>query len=156
MTFNSFNFIVLFPLLFLLYYVIPAKMCKWRNGYLLLVSYLLYANWKPVYTLILLGVTLVTYFSARLVERSEKKKQIVFLGGAFSLLPLLFFKYFNFINEQVYAVLSIFGLRYDLQGLNWAIPIGISYFTFQAIGYLFDVYYLKSADNFQRSNFAAI
>ena len=143
MTFNSFNFIVLFPLLFLLYYVIPAKMCKWRNGYLLLVSYLLYANWKPVYTLILLGVTLVTYFSARLVERSEKKKQIVFLGGAFSLLPLLFFKYFNFINEQVYAVLSIFGLRYDLQGLNWAIPIGISYFTFQAIGYLFDVYYKK-------------
>ena len=143
MIYNSFNFITLYPLLFLLYYVIPAKMCKWRNGYLLLVSYLLYANWKPVYTLILLGVTLVTYFSARLVERSEKKKQIVFLGGAFSLLPLLFFKYFNFINEQVYAVLSILGLRYDLQGLNWAIPIGISYFTFQAIGYLFDVYYKK-------------
>ena len=65
------------------------------------------------------------------------------LGGAFSLLPLLFFKYFNFINEQVYTVLSALGLRYDLLGLNWAVPIGISFFTFQALGYLFDVYYKK-------------
>jgi D-alanyl-lipoteichoic acid acyltransferase DltB (MBOAT superfamily) len=100
-------------------------------------------NWKPVYALILLGVTLVTYYSARLIETSEKKRLIVFLGGTISLFPLLFFKYFNFINEQVYTVLSVIGLRYDIQGLNWAIPIGISFFTFQALGYLFDVYYKK-------------
>ena len=55
----------------------------------------------------------------------------------------MFFKYFSFINEQVYIILSVLGLRYDLQGLNWAIPIGISFFTFQALGYLFDVYYKK-------------
>lgn len=53
----------------------------------------------------------------------------------------MFFKYFSFINEQVYIILSVLGLRYNLQGLNWAIPIGISFFTFQALGYLFDVYY---------------
>ena len=62
MIFNSFNFIVFFPLLFLLYYIIPAKNGKWRNGYLLLVSYLLYANSMPVYAIILLGVTFVTYW----------------------------------------------------------------------------------------------
>ena len=111
--------------------------------FLLAVSYLLYLNWKPVYALILLGVTLVTYYGARLIEKNEKKKQIMALGAVFSLLPLLFFKYFNFINEQVYVVLSAFGLRYDLQGLNWAVPIGISFFTFQALGYFFDVYYKK-------------
>ena len=111
--------------------------------FLLAVSYLLYLNWKPVYALILLGVTLVTYYSARVIERNERKKQIMILGGAFSLLPLLFFKYFNFINEQVYTILSVAGLRYELQGLNWAVPIGISFFTFQALGYLFDVYYKK-------------
>lgn len=111
--------------------------------FLLAVSYLLYLNWKPVYALILLGVTLVTYYGARLIEKNEKKKQIMALGAVFSLLPLLFFKYFNFINEQVYVVLSAFGLRYDLLGLNWAVPIGISFFTFQALGYFFDVYYKK-------------
>ena len=104
---------------------------------------MLYLNWMPVYALILLGVTLVTYYSARFIEGSEKKRQIVILGGAFSLLPLLFFKYFNFINEQVYTILTALGLRYELQGLNWAVPIGISFFTFQALGYLFDVYYKK-------------
>ena len=143
MIYNSFNFIALFPLIFLLYYLIPARFQKGRNVLLLLVSYLLYLNWKPVYTFILFGVTLVTFYSARLIERSEKKRLIIVLGVTLSLLPLLFFKYFNFINEQVYTVLSALGLRYDLQGLNWAIPIGISFFTFQALGYLFDVYYKK-------------
>lgn len=143
MIYNSFNFIVLFPLIFLLYYVIPARYQKGRNVFLLLVSYLLYLNWEPVYALILLGVTLVTYHSARLIEKHEKKKQILVLGVTLSLLPLLFFKYFDFINEQVYVVMSVLGLHYDLQGLNWAIPIGISFFTFQALGYLFDVYYRK-------------
>lgn len=143
MIYNSFNFIVFFPLIFLLYYLIPARYQKVRNVFLLAVSYLLYLNWKPVYALILLGVTLVTYCSARLIVGSEKKKLFVILGGAFSLFPLLFFKYFNFINEQVYTVLSALGLRYDLQGLNWVVPIGISFFTFQALGYLFDVYYKK-------------
>ena len=143
MIYSSFNFIVLFPLLFLLYYLIPARYQRGRNMFLLAVSYLLYLNWMPVYALILLGVTLVTYYSARFIEGSEKKRQIVILGGAFSLLPLLFFKYFNFINEQVYTILTALGLRYELQGLNWAVPIGISFFTFQALGYLFDVYYKK-------------
>ena len=143
MIYNSFNFLVFFPLIFLLYYIIPARCQRGRNVFLLAVSYLLYLNWKPVYALILLGVTLVTYYGARLIEKNEKKKQIMALGAVFSLLPLLFFKYFNFINEQVYVVLSAFGLRYDLLGLNWAVPIGISFFTFQALGYFFDVYYKK-------------
>lgn len=143
MIYNSFNFIVFFPLIFLLYYAIPARYQKGRNVFLLLVSYLLYLNWKPVYALILLGVTLVTYHTARLIEKHEKKKQFLVLGGALSLLPLLFFKYFDFVNEQGYVVLSVLGLHYDLQGLNWTIPIGISFFTLQALGYLFDVYYKK-------------
>lgn len=143
MIYNSFVFFALFPLIFLLYYVIPARYPKGRNVFLLLVSYLLYLNWKPVYALILLGVTLVTYHTARLIEKHEKKKQFLVLGGALSLLPLLFFKYFDFVNEQGYVVLSVLGLHYDLQGLNWTIPIGISFFTLQALGYLFDVYYKK-------------
>ena len=82
MVFNSFNFIILFPLIFLFYYVIPSHYLKARNVFLLAVSYLLYINWKPVYTLILLGVTFFTYYSARLIEKGDKKKQLVILGEA--------------------------------------------------------------------------
>lgn len=62
MIFNSFHFIILFPLLFLLYYVIPAKYSKARNWYLLIVSYALYIKWKPAFALVLLGVSLVTFW----------------------------------------------------------------------------------------------
>ena len=143
MIYNSFNFIVLFPLIFLLYYIIPAKYQKARNLFLLAVSYLLYLNWKPVYSFILFGVTTVTYFAALAVEKSKKPKAVMICGIVIALLPLLFFKYFNFINETVYECLSFVGIRFHLAGLNWAIPIGISFFTFQAMGYLWDVYYKK-------------
>lgn len=110
---------------------------------MLLVSYLLYANWKPVYALILLGVTLVTYLFARWIENGKISVNIV-VGGAFlTLLPLLIFKYYNFINDSVFEVLSAIGLRFKLPGLNWAIPLGISFFTFQALGYILDVYHQR-------------
>lgn len=60
-----------------------------------------------------------------------------------TLLPLLIFKYYNFINDCVYDLLSTVGLRSQLPGLNWSIPMGISFFTFQALGYLLDVYYKR-------------
>ena len=84
MIYNSFHFLTVFPLIFLLYYLIPAKQQNWRNGYLLLVSYLLYANWKPVYALILLGVTLVTYLFARWIEGDKRSVKIAVGGGNFS------------------------------------------------------------------------
>ena len=143
MIFNSFNFLIIFPLLFLLYYLIPARKTKWRNGYLLLVSYLLYANWKPAYALILLGVTVVTFLLARQLEVKRGRKTIIVWGAFLTLLPLLIFKYYNFINDAVFELLSTIGLRFQLPGLNWAIPMGISFFTFQALGYLFDVYYKR-------------
>ena len=143
MIFNSFNFIVMFPLIFLLYYAIPAKFGKIRNMYLLLMSYLLYLQWKPVHALILIGVTAVTYYSALLIEKTKRPKRILTAGVLLALLPLAFFKYFNFINDGISSVLSVVGLNFHLQGLNWAIPIGISFFTLQALGYLWDVYYKR-------------
>lgn len=143
MIYNSFFFIVLYPLLFLLYYFIPASRLKWRNGYLLLVSYLLYANWKPAYALILLSITVVTFLFARQFEVSKSRKTIVVGGAILTLLPLLVFKYYNFINESGFELLAALGVRFELPGLNWAIPMGISFFTFQALGYLFDVYYKR-------------
>ena len=77
------------------------------------------------------------------VLRVKRRKRLIWLFAVLSLLPLLVFKYYNFVNESVWSLLSSLGFRYELHGLNWAIPVGISFFTFQAVGYLFDVYYQR-------------
>lgn len=154
MTFNTFIFWLVFPCIFAIYWALPdrvggGKLCREgirpRNWFLILASYLLYANWKPAYTLILLAITFLTYWGACYVDAKEehRKRGIIFTFAALTLVPLLVFKYYNFINESVWNLLSSVGLRYELHGLNWAIPVGISFYTFQALGYLFDVYYGK-------------
>lgn len=144
MIFNSFNFIVFFPLIFILYYLIPVRFHQVRNVFLLVVSYLLYINFNPVYSLILLGVTTFSYITAIAIDRyAENRKVVLLLGGALSLLPLLLFKYYNFVSITTYNILSLVGLRFQIYGLNWTIPIGISFYTLQAIGYVLDVYYKR-------------
>ncbi len=141
---NSFKFLLIFPLIFGVYWVIPAKFNQWRKGFLIVVSYLLYMNWKPAYALVLLGVTLITYgggywFDSQQVKKNHK--HLVWLFALLGLLPLLIFKYYNFLNNSLSDVLAVIGLRFDLPGLNWAVPVGISFFTFQAVGYMLDVYH---------------
>lgn len=62
MTFNSFAFWIVFPIIFGIHWLIPAKYNNWRNWFLIVASYLLYMNWKPAFALVLLGVTMVTYW----------------------------------------------------------------------------------------------
>ena len=112
-----------------------------RKVLLLLVSYLLYMNWKPVYALVLMGVTLITYCGGLSLENKKGRSGLIWLFILLTLLPLLFFKYYNFLNDAVGAGLSFVGLRFSLPGLNWAVPVGISFFTFQALGYVLDVYH---------------
>lgn len=145
MVFNSFNFWLVFPFIFVLYWVIPSKFNRVRNGFLLLVSYLLYMNWKPAFTLVLLGVTAITYIGGGILEslNSSRKKTLCWCFAILGLLPLLLFKYYNFLNESLTGILESCGLHFALPGLNWAIPVGISFFTFQAVGYLLDVYHKR-------------
>ena len=155
MIFNSFQFIWLFPLIFIGYYLLsylfsknfPERQRKISNVLLLIISYGLYAQTNMAYTLILLGVTFVTYLFALLIERcdaNKRKKHLIVCGGALALLPLLVFKYYNFIISTTQSFLeSLHCAPPHLPGLNWAIPLGISFFTFQAVGYLMDVYYQR-------------
>ena len=148
MIFNSFNFLVIYPFLFLLYYLIPARFHQIRNLFLLALSYILYIYWKPSYALILLGVTLITFYGAIFLKKYDHSEQ----KGTWSLLsflvllsaaPLLVFKYYVFLTDSISSAFSWIGLSMSLPGLNLMIPIGISFFTFQALGYLWDVYYGK-------------
>lgn len=148
MAFNSFNFWLIFPFIFGLYWLIPAKYNQWRKVFLVLASYLLYINWKPAFALVLLAVTLVTYWGGQILElrvESDKlkvrRRRLVWLFALLGLLPLLVFKYYNFLNDSLTAGLVAIGLKFSMPGLNWAVPVGISFFTFQAVGYMLDVYH---------------
>ena len=149
MIFNSFEFLWLFPAIFLLYYIIVrvkllSKIApKIGNYFLILCSYLLYIKVEPTYALILFGVTAITYlgalsFDKRKDERSRSRVSCIFFI-LLALLPLLVFKYYNFIASQFNIVLSTGKLR----GLNLVVPLGLSFYTFQAVGYMLDVYYKR-------------
>ena len=149
MLFNSFEFLWLFPIIFCIYVVVAyrnklmKKIPGIANYVLIAISYGLYIKWKPVYALILLGVTAITYLFALLIEEKEdKSRQRMLIWGGISLaaLPLLVFKYYNFLNETLENILGGANISVGLPGLNWAMPLGISFFTLQAIGYLADVY----------------
>ena len=162
MAFNSFNFWLVFPFIFLLYWIIPSKCNEWRKVFLVVLSYLLYMNWKPAFVIVILGVTLITYWGGQFLElrveseelivgskvhgstgspSGSRRKKLVWCFALLGLLPLLVFKYYNFLNNSISACLDFVGLHYALPGLNWAIPVGISFFTFQAVGYMLDVYH---------------
>lgn len=152
MAFNSFNFWLVFPFIFGLYWLIPAKYNQWRKVFLVVVSYLLYMNWRPAFAFVLLGVTLITYWGGYLFDNERvkgeelkvgKQKRLVWLFAFLGLLPLLVFKYYNFINNSLTDGLAAIGLKFSMPGLNWAVPVGISFFTFQAVGYMLDVYHQR-------------
>lgn len=141
MSFNSLNYWLIFPFIFVFYWLIPARWNTYRKVLLLAVSYLLYMNWKPAYALILLGVTLITYCGGIILQDRHEKKKLVWLLTLIALIPLLVFKYYNFLNGILSSGLEEIGLHFALPGLNWAVPVGISFFSFQALGYMLDVYH---------------
>lgn len=154
MPFNSLNFWLFFPFVFVFYWAIPAKWNNLRKVFLVIISYLLYMNWESVYALVLLGVTLITYFGGHLLKPKEgtgnednrKRTHLVWLFSLLGLLPLLAFKYYNFLTGIISSGLESVGLHFALPGLNWAIPVGISFYTFQAVGYMLDVYHGRTRE----------
>ncbi|MCD8265580.1 MAG: MBOAT family protein [Prevotellaceae bacterium] len=152
MVFNSFQFLWLFPLLFVAYYALcgvislsPRVRHRLGNAFLILASYGLYLQWKPAYALLLLGVTAVTYWGALAVEKTPeargRRRRLLACLALLALLPLLVFKYYGFLSGALCGLLSSLGIATSLPGLNWALPLGISFYTLIALGYLFDVYY---------------
>lgn len=152
MIFNSFQFIWLFPIIFVVYWVIvrfrvPTRL-KNKVGTisLLFISYGLYLQYSISNTLILFGVTLCTYTFARIIEYRQayrQKRYLIWFGVLITLFPLIVFKYFDFITDAGASALSWIGIDTAPIGLNWVVPLGLSFYTFQAIGYLCDVYYGK-------------
>ena len=148
MLFNSFQFLWLFPLIFIAYYLVnrlgggKRSSCRVSNFALLILSYGLYLQWNPVCVCVLMYVTSVTFFGGIIFTEIKKwRKLLMWFFVLLSVFPLGLFKYYNFAMDSLTDILQYAGLSVGLDGLNWAIPLGISFFTFQALGYMLDVYH---------------
>lgn len=146
MLFNSYDFMMFFPLVVLVYFVIPKKL---RYIWLLAASYYFYMGWNAKYALLIGASTVITYFSGVLMDKvsvtdenraRRRKKAIVGVSFGINLGILAFFKYFDFILENVNAVLGRVGITLIDKPFDVVLPVGISFFTFQALGYTMDVY----------------
>ncbi len=147
MLFNSLEFLVFFPVVCLCYYVIPHRV---RYLFLLACSYFFYMCWNPEYALLMLTSTAITYASGLLIDSAEKiederkrirrKKWYVALSFISNLSILFFFKYFDFAAQTAVKLLAAAGIEAQPPVFDVILPVGISFYTFQALGYTVDVY----------------
>ena len=146
MSFNSMEFLLFFPVVVLIYFIIPHKV---RWVWLLLASYYFYMSWNPKYALLMGTSTVITYLCGILIGRTQQKKsknQIfmkklwVVLSLVLNLAILFFFKYFYFAVSSINSIFSYLNLAPVQVSFDVILPVGISFYTFQALGYTLDVY----------------
>lgn len=145
MIFNSVDFLIFFPVVTLIYFIIPRKA---RYVWLLIASYFFYMCWNAKYALLLLTSTVVTWLCARLVHAAKKpvmRKLILAVCLCVNLGILFFFKYFDFFLANCNRILSALHMELPEKGFDVLLPVGISFYTFQALGYTIDVYRGKVA-----------
>lgn len=135
MIFSSLEFLCIFlPITYILYWMIPS--IKAKNGLLIAASLLFYAYGEPVYVLLMVGSALINYTVARIISYVTKRKKQVLVTGLFINLGLLvFFKYVSFLVDTINRILHA-----NIGCPDISLPIGISFFTFQALSYIIDVY----------------
>jgi len=137
MKFNSIQFLVFFPVVATAFFLIPPR---WRWALLLGASYLFYASWNPKYIIVLLAMTIIGYLSGRLLDaqtRPPTRRFILTLSLLASLGILFSFKFVDLSNRALHALFERLGIA---SGLDLVLPLGISYFTFQTVSYILDVY----------------
>ena len=140
MLFNSLDYIIFLPLLVFCYYIMPAKI-RWLL--LLVASYFFYMCWKVEYIFLIVASTLVVFYTGQKIHRSPDKKTKKFyllLSLIFNLGILFFFKYYKFTALNLNWFFNKLELSIDLPYMNVLLPVGISFYTFQAISYTADIY----------------
>ena len=149
MQFNSLHFLIFFPIVLAVYFVIPKKL---RHLWLLAASYYFYMSWNAQYAVLIAFSTVVSYLTGILVEQfaleegrfyQHLRKFTLFIGIAANLGILFMFKYLDFAVENINVLLGSLGIEAIEQEYSLLLPVGISFYTFQALGYVIDVYRKK-------------
>ncbi|MBQ7576796.1 MAG: MBOAT family protein, partial [Synergistaceae bacterium] len=151
MLFNSLQFAIFFPVVFALYWSLPEK---FRVYIILVSSYYFYMSWNAKYVVLILFTTIVSYFAAIMLEKFRLARKLILVITLLSCLGVLFvFKYFNFISETLVNFLNMFAsIKLHPVTLKLLLPVGISFYTFQTLSYVIDVY--KGQEKAEK-NFAA-
>ena len=143
MLFNSFEFLLFFPIVITVYFVIPREL---KHIWLLLASYYFYMCWNTQYAILIFISTAVTYLSGLLIGSIQgngliaKKKWIVGISFFINLSILFFFKYSGFAINILSKIFSKVGIYINIPTFDVILPVGISFYTFQALSYTMDVY----------------
>lgn len=142
MLFNSLEFILFLPIVFTLYWFVFNKKLSWQNGLVLIASYFFYGWWSWKFMGLLMLSTLLDYFYGFWVASMNRKKAKLFLLLSIinNLGILGLFKYYNFFALQFQKGFDLIGIHTNPVLLQVALPIGISFYTFHGMSYVFDIY----------------
>ena len=146
MLFNSIDFAIFLPIVFILYWFLTNKNLKLQNLLIVVASYLFYGWWDYRFLLLILFSTIVDYsVGIGLLKQENKTKRKILLGTSIlvNLGFLGFFKYYNFFLDNFITAFSFFGTEIKANSLNIILPVGISFYTFQTLSYSIDVYKRK-------------
>ncbi|MCM1517986.1 MAG: MBOAT family protein [Pseudoflavonifractor sp.] len=143
MNFNSIEYAIFLPLVFIIYWYALGNRLRLQNLFLLAVSYLFYGWWDWRFLLLIVATTLSTYLTAIAASASVSRagaRRWTALNIVLNLGILVTFKYFNFFGENLTRLFNLFGVALDWVTVDILLPVGISFYTFQAISYSIDVY----------------
>jgi len=146
MLFNSVDFLIFLPTVFLLYWFIFQKNLKLQNLFLLAVSYLFYGWWDWRFLSLILICSGINYLAglALASHKEEKTRKLILVTSCILSLGLLgVFKYFNFFIDNFINAFALAGIYLQARTLNIILPLGISFYTFKALSYTIDVYFRK-------------
>ena len=143
MLFNSINFIIFLPIVFILYWALCLKEVKFQNISLLISSYFFYACWDYRFLFLLIFSTQLDFFTGIKISNSKNNKNKRYWFWTSIIINLGFlgvFKYYNFFASSFVEAFSAFGINIDLWSLNVILPVGISFYTFHGLSYIIDIY----------------
>ncbi|GGZ37953.1 O-acyltransferase [Echinicola pacifica] len=146
MLFNSIDFAIFLPIVFILYWFVTNKSLRLQNLLIVAASYLFYGWWDWRFLSLILFSTLVDYTIGRKlsVEENQNRRKILLWASILVNLGFLgFFKYYNFFLDNFVTAFSFFGTEIKASSLNIILPVGISFYTFQTLSYSIDVYKRK-------------
>ncbi|HPK04470.1 MAG TPA: MBOAT family O-acyltransferase [Bacteroidales bacterium] len=146
MLFNSIDFAVFLPIVFLLYWFVIQRNLRLQNLLIVIASFVFYGWWDWRFLSLIIFSTLVDYTVGLRLKNQEnlvKRKTLLLTSILINLCFLGFFKYFNFFQENFIEAFSFFGYQLKGYSLNIILPVGISFYTFQTLSYTIDVYRRK-------------